>query len=242
MMKNKILFTLFLVSLSPLYATDFLKTTYHFENLSVNYVDWSDATQKSSNAHDFSYVEFEGGTGHKWGGTYIFTDIRNPSRKYNEKSKNSLSFALKPTIDINIKDTFAFHLQDYEFNSQSYKTNDAVVGFSYKYRTNYGFWAQPFVGYHYKMSTFYSGEDGYMFGWLFNYAYKEFSLFQWHEMTFARDKKDGYGDTTGVQGSIKFWWNTKSKISLGVQYRYAYYELGKREYQWGGIYSLKYNF
>jgi len=81
-----------------------------------------------------------------------------------------------------------------------------------------------------------------LIGWLLDYAYKQFSIFQWHEMTFARDTKDGYNNHMGMQGSIKLWYNTKQKVSLGIQYRYASYELGSKSYQWGYIYSIKYNF
>lgn len=223
-------------------ASDFFKTTYSFSNLSINYLDWSSNTEKSTKRNDFSYVEYEGGTGHKWGETYIFVDVRNPTNTYHEDSKHKLAFALKPTLDLKLKDNFAFHIQDYDLHSETYYTNDAVAGFSYKITTKFNFWAKPFVGYHYKTSTYYTGGDGYMFGWLFNYKYKQFSLFNWHEMTFNRDSKDGYGSHMGVQGALKFWYNTQYKISVGLQYRYANYELGSKSYQWGYIYSMKYNF
>ena len=223
-------------------ASDWLKTTYSFSNIGLYYLDWSSNTQRSAKRNDFSFIEFEGGTGHRWGETYIFVDARNPTNSYHEDSTHKLAFALKPTVDIKIKSKFAFHIQDYDLHSETYYTNDAVVGVSYKIKTKFNFWAKPFVGYHYKTSTYYTGGDGYMVGWLFNYAYKRFSLFNWHEMTFNRDTKDGYGDHIGVQGSLKFWYNTQYKISFGIQYRYAYYELGQRSYQWGYIYGIKYNF
>jgi len=242
-MKIKIWLLVFLLGDFSLYASDFFKTTYSFSNLSYNYLDWSGTTERKTNAVSFPYVEYEGGAGYSWGESYTFVDLRNPTKSYNESSSHRLAVALKPTLDIKIKDTFAFHIQDYDLHSKPYYTNDAVVGFSYKIKTKYNLWAKPFVGYHYKTSTYYTGGDGYMFGWLFNYTYKEFSLFQWHEMTFSRNHKDsGYGNHLGVQGALKLWYNTKQHISLGVQYRYANYELGKKAYQWGYIYSVKYNF
>lgn len=231
---------LFSFSLSS--AADLFDTTYTFSNISINYLDWSSHTQRTTARNDFSYLEFEGGSGHKWGETYIFVDVRNPTKSYSQNTTHKLAFALKPTLDIKIKECFALHIQDYDLHSKPYYTNDLVVGFSYKINTKFDFWAKPFVGYHYKTSTYYTGRDGYMFGWLFNYAYKQVSLFNWHEMTFNRDEKDGYGSHIGLQGALKLWYNMHSHISVGIQYRYAYYELGSRSYQWGNIYSLKYNF
>ena len=237
MFKIKIWFLVFFLGDFSLYASDFLKTKYSFSNVSLNYLNWS-----NTNAEDFPYLEYEGGAGYSWGETYIFVDFRNPTRSYNDASKHKLAIALKPTIDIKIKNSFAFHVQDYDLHSKPYYTNDAIVGFSYKINTKYNFWTKPFAGYHYKTSKYYTGSDGYMLGWLLNYKYKQFSLFQWHEMTFNRNHKDGYGNHIGTQGAIKLWYNTKQHISVGVQYRYANYELGKKAYQWGYISSIKYNF
>lgn len=242
MLKIKICFISFVLVCSSLNASDFLKTTYSFSNLSVNYLDWSKKTENETSRKDFPYIEYEGGSGYKWGETYIFIDVRNPTHTYSENSTHKLSFALKPTVDIKIKNNFALHIQDYDLHSQTYYTNDAVVGFSYKINTKFNFWAKPFLGFHYKTSTYYTGSNGYMLGWLFNYKYKQFSLFNWHEMTFNRDVKDGYANHVGIQGALKFWYNTKQKVSFGVQYRYTFYELGSKSYQWGNIYSVKYNF
>ena len=242
MLRIRYIIVMFLFVSASLDGSDFLKTTYSFSNVSVNYVDWSATTQKRAGSENFPYVEYERGSGYGWGETYILVDVRNPTKSYDENSNHKLAFALKPTLDIKLKSNFAFHIQDYHLQSHSYRTNDAVVGFSYKLNTAYDFWAKPFLGYHYKNSTYYTGKDGYMFGWLFNYSYKQFSIFNWHEMTFDRDRKDGYAKEMGTQGSLKFWWNTKQQLSLGVQYRYAFHELGSNAYQWAYIYSLKYNF
>ena len=242
MLKIKVCLLSFVLFYSSLSASDFLKSTYSFSNLSMNYLDWSSQTEERTNDKDFSYLEYEGGSGYQWGEIYTFVDVRNPTKNYNDDTSSKLAFAVKPTVDIKIKDTFAIHIQDYHLQSKPYHTNDAIVGFSYKLTTKFNFWTKPFIGYHYKTSTYYSGKDGYMFGWLLNYKYRDFSLFQWHEMTFDRDTKDGYGKHIGVQGAVKFWYNMKSKVSLGIQYRYASYELGNKNYQWGTIYSVKYNF
>jgi len=243
MQKIKIYLIVFLLSEYTLYGSDFFKTTYSFSNISLNYLNWSDSTQQRTNAQDFSYLEYEGGSGHSWGETYIFVDLRNPIESYHDNAKHKLAFAMKPTLDIKIKNNFAFHIQDYDLHSQAYYTNDAVVGFSYKITTKFNFWAKPFAGYHYKTSKYYTGSDGYMLGWLFNYKYKQFSLFHWHEMTFNRDKSDAHYDNhMGTQGSLKLWYNAKHHFSFGIQYRYAYYELGSKDYEWGNIYSIKYNF
>jgi len=93
-----------------------------------------------------------------------------------------------------------------------------------------------------------------MTGWVFNYDFKifnkKFSLFQWNEIEFKRDKtfyKDGevpIGDSKsyGLNGDISLWWHINNDITGGLQYRYAKYKLGNAEYQSAFIYTLKYNF
>ena len=218
-------------------GSELFKTTYTFANVSVNYLDW----RSSEKATSFPYFEFEGGSGHEWGETYIFFDIQNPTKSYNDEKKH-LAFALKPTLDLKITGTWAFHVQDYILESKPFRTNDAVAGISYKFTTDVGVWARPFMGFHYKSSSYYTGSDGLMFGWLFNYSYKDLRFFQWHEMTFLRDREDGYGDRVGVQGALSLWYKTPYKLRPGIQYRYTYYELGMKSYEWAWIYTLKYDF
>jgi hypothetical protein len=114
---------------------------------------------------------------------------------------------------------------------------------------------QPFLAPHYQESNYYSGFNGYMFGWFSNYDFsfnkQKFTISQWHEMEFDRAEAhyladDGSrtedGESYGVQGALSFWWRPIQEITTGIQYRYALNKLGVYGYQDGFIYTLKYNF
>ena len=232
--------------LSTVVSADGIKPNFTYSNISLNYLDWSLATENRSVQRDFSYLEFEGGAGWDWGDFYIFFDVENPTKSYSATPADNMRFAFKPVLDIKLVDNIYLHIQDYNLHSDTFYVHNLNIGLSYKINTDFGLWLQPFIGPHYQESTYYSGYNGYMAGWVFNYKFKlaeaSFSIAQWHEFKFARDSDDGYDDHLGTQGALSFWWHPVDEITTGFQYRYAHYELGSLEYQDGIIYSLKYNF
>ncbi len=227
-------------------SADGFEPNYTFSNVSINYLNWTDATEENSPQKDFAYLELEGGAGWNWGEFYMFFDVENPTKGYNDEAPDNMRFAFKPVLDVKIIDKLSLHIQDYNLRSDEFYVSNLVVGLSYKFETDFGLWITPFIGPHYQTSTYYSGMNGYMTGWVFAYPFdmqkQKFSLSQWHQNTFNRDEEDGYDDHIGTQGAFSFWWHSTDKITTGLQYRYASYELGSTEYQDGIIYSLKYNF
>ena len=244
-MKLRLLLSLFILT-TTLLSDDLFKTTYSFKNVSVNYLDWTSKTEENTPQEDFVYLEFEGGVGFDWGEFYMFFDIENPTKSWSAEPAGNMRLVLKPILDINIVDNLSLHIQDYNLQSKDFFVSNLVVGVAYKISTDFGLWIRPFIGPHYQESTYYSGMNGYMAGWAFVYDFKitkeKFSISQWHEHTFDRDSKNGYDGDIGTQGALAFWWHPTSKLTTGIQYRYASYELGNSEYQDGLIYSLKYNF
>ena len=253
----KILFSLSII-FSFLFATEdnsFFKTNYTFFDISANYLDWNKYTESNTIQKDFSYIELEGGSGWDWGEFYGFIDIENPTHSYNDIPTNDFRVTVKPIFDVYIQNGFNIHIQDFHLASKTYYINNLVLGLSYKYTSDYGVWFTPFIGPHYQTSTYFSGFNGYMAGWSFNYDFKilgeDIALFNWHEMEFARAKEDyqlsdgtlvGNEKNYGINGAISLWWSVNSHFKPGLQYRYAKYKLGFAEYQSAFIYSLKYYF
>ena len=247
----------FFILLSSLYANTEKKSSftpnYTFVDTSINYLDWNSFTQKNTPQKDFVFLELEGGAGWDWGEFYSFLDLENPTHSYYDKPADDLRISLKPIVDLYVFNKFAVHIQDYHFNSDTFYVNNLVSGFSYKFKTNNGFWVTPFLGVHYQSSTYYSGFNGYMGGWIFNYTFslfnENFILFNWNEIEFSRDVKDyeledgttiGNKKSYGFNGAVSLWYSLTTDITTGLQYRYAKYKLGSAEYQSGVIYSLKY--
>jgi len=227
-----------------LYSALLHASNYSFLDTSINYLDWTKSTQEKTSQKDFTYLELEGGAGWDWGEFYGFFDLENPISSYNDTSPDDLRFGLKPVLNVNISNGFSLHLQDYYLNTKSFYVSNFVVGVAYKYTSDFGLWIKPFIGPHYQNSTYYTGFNGYMFGWVFNYDFKflneNFSLFQWNEIEFNRNKQDY--KKNGLNGALSIWWNLSQSLKLGYQYRYAEYELGFDAYQSASIYSLKYYF
>ncbi|MDD2789174.1 MAG: outer membrane protein OmpK [Sulfurimonas sp.] len=243
--------TLFISILFNISHADGVSTTkniltpnYSFKNISLNYFDWSQKSENATQKRDFTYLELEGGAGWDWGEFYIFFDTENPLGKYEESSSDAQRFAFKPIADITLYKNLALHIHDYNFHSNDYYIHNLITGVSYKIVSDSG-WLRPFIGSHYQESSYYSGYNGIMAGWTFLYnfslAEQKFSLSNWHEMTFARNEKDGYANKNGLQGSLALWWHPLTQITTGLQYRYADNELGSAT-QEGFIYSVKYNF
>jgi len=231
------------------------KPNYSFSNINLNYLDWMQETESSSDKSDFSYVGFEGGIGWNSVDLYGFFNIENPTHTYNEESADELRFSSLVDLDIEIKNSFKLHIQDFSLNSGSYYVNDFVVGIGYKLNTDYGLWVRPFLALHHTYDSYYSGLNGYMAGWLLNYDFKlfeyKFNIFQWNEIEFGRDKTfyldennqaTGDGAKEGLNGALSIWMHFSRTYIMGMQYRYAKNKLGSQNYQSAVIYSLKYNF
>ncbi len=235
---------------------NFLNSNYIFSNVSFNYLDWTSGTEKRSGKADFIYLEFEGGAGWDWGDFYFFTDLENPEESWTNTSPDNMRFVFKPKLNIKLADSnWLLHIQNYYLKEDDFYVNNFVPGIAYNFITDSGLWFQPFFGGHYQNSTFYSGWNGYMTGWLFNYDFlvkkQKFAVSQWHEYEFDRDKEHyqlddgtriGDGSSSGTNGAIALWWHINKKITTGIQYRYADKKLGSYRYQAGPIYTLKYNF
>jgi hypothetical protein len=240
---------------STLFGNDLLKTSYVFKDISVNYLDWTSSTEQRSFQRDFGYLELEGGAGFSWGDIYGFADLENPTRSYDGIPMSNRRYVFKPVIDIKLFDSaWYLYAQDYNLYSKDFYVSNFIAGLSYKYIKD-GLLFQPFLAPHYQQSTYYSGFNGYMFGWLLNYDFslnkQKFTISQWHENEFNRVEKhylldDGSrtsdGESYGVQGALSLWWHPINEITTGIQYRYALYKLGYYGYQDGFIYTLKYNF
>jgi len=238
---KKNLFILPLLFIMHLHASEIFETTYSFKNVSINYLDWTSKTQNSTSKEDFAYLELEGGAGFSWGEFYMFLDIENPTKSYSDEPAGNLRVTFKPVLNITLVDELSLYMQVFNLQSKDFYVTNPVLGLAYKIKANSNFWIRPFVALNYEESTYYSGLNGYMAGWVFMYKFalnkQKFSLSQWNQHTFSRD--DG---NIGTQGALAFWWHPMSEITTGIQYRYAAYELGNDEYQDGLIYTLKYNF
>ena len=232
-----------------------LAPNYWFANVSLNYFDWDKPSENDAFKGDFSYIGFEGGAGWDRVDSYAFFNVENPTHTYNDASPSELRFSSFCDVDIEIKNNFKLHFQDYALNSKSYYVNDFVVGFGYKIGTDFGLWVRPFIGFHHTYDTYYKGLNGYMTGWLFNYDFSlleyRFTLFQWNEIEFDRHKEfylDADGNTIGdsaswgLNGAVSLWLHINKRFTVGLQYRYADNKLGSKLYQSGTIYSIKYNF
>ena len=231
------------------------KPNYWFANVNLNYFDWNRQAENEAFKGDYSYLGFEGGAG--WSGvdSYGFLNIENPTQSYNNDAPRDLRFTAFFDVDIEMKNNFKLHFQDYALHSNSYYVNDFVVGFGYKVDTDFGLWFRPFLSIHHTYDTYYKGLNGYMTGWLFNYDFRifnhNFTIFQWNEIEFGRHKEfytdeDGQsvgdGASWGINGALSIWMHINTKFTVGLQYRYADNKLGSQLYQAGTIYTVKYNF
>ncbi|OAT25738.1 outer membrane protein OmpK [Proteus myxofaciens] len=228
-----------------------------FANTSINYLDWtSHTTHKSGNSShkdDFAYLELEGGANFSWGEFYGFFDLENPFNRRKTEPGHNQRYTLKTTTRIYLAES-GFNLYGHVYGTWSLPSKEYGGNF-HEVNTLYGIgyntffqnlWFKPFVALHYVDQTFYSGNNGYVVGWVagydFNVKNQKFSITNWHEMEFDRDKNYGNGGRNGINGAIAFWWHATDSITTGVQYRYAHNKLGEDFLQDGVVYSLKYNF
>ncbi len=229
-----------------LFAFD-LTPQYHFENVSINYLDWTPYTKTKTIDNDFFYAGFEGGAGWKYAEIYGFLYTENPTKSY-DASGESLRFVNLVDLDLKIKNGFRIHLQNYHLDSSSYYTNDFVLGIGYKYVSK-SFWIRPFLGIHTTNDTFNNGLNGYMAGWLFSYNFsiqqRIFNVFWWDEFEFGREArfyKNSDKASWGNQGGVSLFYFLNKPFTLGITYRYSYHKLGVYTYQDAFIYSFKFNF
>ena len=257
-MKTTLLCAAALVSLAgTANAENFLGYQNGFADINVNYLDWSRHTEnKSKNTthkEDFAYFELEGGANFNWGELYGFFDVENPFNKQHEDPGKNQRYTLKTTARVYIADT-GFNLYGHVYGTWSLP-GDKHGGNFHEVNTLYGIgyntsigdlWFKPFVALHYVDQTYYSGNNGYVVGWVAGYNFKmfqeDFMITNWHEMEFARHERYGNGGRDGVNGALAFWWNATPNLAAGVQYRYADNKLGDDFYQDAIIYTLKYNF
>ncbi|WP_461536818.1 outer membrane protein OmpK [Spongorhabdus nitratireducens] len=232
-------------------SNDLTDVKWSFADVSVNLLDWSKGTEKRNNhfKEDFVFLEVEGGVGFSWGEFYGFYDLENPGHSRDNDKHKDKRVATKGTFHYYLGDSpFSLYSQVYHFNSKGFYETNTVVGLGYRYRSDNGFWIKPWIGGHYVDSDRgYTGKNGVMAGWVFGYDFtaldQKFSVTDWTEIEVMRaDEYKDVNGSTGVNGAIALWWHPFSKISAGIQYRYASKKLGYDGYNNAMIYTLKYNF
>ncbi|MBB3229219.1 outer membrane protein OmpK [Halomonas stenophila] len=253
-----------LAGLAPVAQADGLTPSWSFANASINYLDWSDGTERrtASNAAkgDFVYLELEGGVGFDWGEVYGFFDAENPNHgSFDEQSggKDNFRTAAKVTSHFYLGDSpFSVYVHVYDFRDHDFdvREQDQILGVGYRHTFANGLWIKPFLGAARVQSSGHTGMNGYMAGWVAGYDFtafdQAFSLTNWHEQTFERDdaylEQNFVGDKAGpvgTNGAAALWWHPTDAITTGVQYRYSHNKLGTADdYQNAMIYTLKINF
>ncbi len=256
-MKKQLLCVTALATLSGSANAKFLGYEGGFADINASWLDWTSHTenksQYSTRKKDFAYIELEGGANFKWGEMYGFFDVENPFNKQREEPSGNQRYTIKTTARVYLADT-GFNLYGHVYGTWSlpgakYGGNFHEVNTFYGlgYNTNFGnLWFKPFVALHYVDQTYYSGNNGYVVGWVAGYNFKmfeeDFAITNWHEMEFARHQRYGNGGKEGINGAVALWWNATPNIAAGIQYRYANKKLGEDFYQDAMIYTVKYNF
>lgn len=232
---------------------------YGFATASVNYLDWTDKAEDRASfggKKDFYYIEVEGGAGFSWGDVYGFFDIENPHNLGDEDAgARGFRLATKGSIAVNLgSSNWNLYSHVYHFEDTGFSDTNLVIGTSYDYFTDFGFWFKPFIGAHIENQTFAgNGFNGYMAGWVLGYDFEmagqKFSISNWHETEFGRKDQFRNGadgrelDSYGQNGAVALWWHLpNSKVTTGIQYRYYDQKLGDANYGDALIYTLKYNF
>ena len=219
---------------------------YGFGNVSISRLDWTSKTEKNAGKKDFTYLEAEGGAGFTWGEVYGFIDLENPHKSNNK----GFRVAMKGNTRIKLGDTgFNLFAQIYDLNTKGFNEQNRFAGVGYNF-TGDNYFFKPVLALHNAETTYFSGNNGYMLGWVAGYNFKamgeDFMVTNWHEYEFGRDskylQKNGKARKSGHNGAVALWWNATNHITAGLQYRYADDKLGSATYQDGVIYTLKYNF
>lgn len=253
---KKHLFTLTLSSVLAIPAVSHAEFKGGFADIGIHYLDWtSRTTEKSStksHKDDFGYLELEGGANFSWGEMYGFFDWENFYNDRHDKPGSEQRYTFKNTNRIYLGDTgFNLYLHAYgtygSANRVNFHDDMFLYGIGYNF-TGSGWWFKPFFAKRYTDQTYYTGDNGYVAGWVAGYSFmlgsEKFTLTNWNEYEFDRDATyaAGNGGKEGLNGAIALWWNATSHITTGIQYRYADDKLGEDFYQDAIIYSIKFNF
>lgn len=253
---NKTHLTLLLASLFMLPEISQAEFKSGFADIGVHYLDWSGrTTEKSSNkSHkdDFGYLELEGGASFSWGETYGFFDWENFYNGRHDKPGSEQRYTFKNTHRIYLSDTgLNLYLHAYgtygSANRNHFHDDMFLYGVGYNVVGN-GWWFKPFIAKRYTDQTYYTGDNGYVAGWVAGYSFglgkAKFTLTNWNEYEFDRDATyaAGNGGKEGLNGAVALWWNATPLVTTGIQYRYADDKLGEAWYQDALIYSIKFNF
>ncbi len=228
-----------------------------FANISMNYLDWtSHTTHKSgqtSHKDDFAYLELEGGAGFNWGELYGFFDLENAFNNQHAEPGDNQRYTFKTTGRFYLADT-GFNLYGHVYGTYSLpgtahggNFHEVNTLYGIGYNTDFaGVWFKPFVALHYVDQTFYSGNNGYVVGWVAGYDFQlweeKFSITNWNEIELNRNERYGNGGRNGTNGAIALWWTPHQSFTTGIQYRYADHKLGEDFWQDGIVYTIKYNF
>lgn len=220
---------------------------YGFGNVSISRLDWTDKTEDhtKNRKKDFTFLEIEGGAGFDWGEVYGFFDLENPHKSNEESDGDGRRTAMKGTLRYNLGQTgFNIYGHIYDFSSAGFDEQNRLLGVGFNYQNANFFW-KPFVAANNTETTFFSGYNGLVAGWVLGYNFnlleQNFMFTNWHEYEFDRDTQYQEGKKDGQNGAVALWWNANKKITLGIQYRYADDKLGESTYQDGMVYTLKYN-
>lgn len=210
---------------------------YGFGNVSISRLDWSSDTEAKGH-RDFTFLELEGGAAFSWGEMYGFIDLESPHRS----SKRQV--AMKGTMRTYLGNSgLNLYTHIYDLSSKPFSEQNRLIGLGFNLEHQNIFF-KPFLAYNHTASTYFSGSNGAVFGWVaginFSVLSQSLMVTNWNEYEFLRDS-DYFKDTDGMNGAAALWWNANEQITLGLQYRYAYDKLGKDGYQDALVYTLKYN-
>ena len=227
-----------------------------FADIGLHYLDWTSRTthrtSEKSHKDDFAYLELEGGANFTWGEMYGFFDLENPLNSRHDKPGSEQRYTFKNTNRIYLGDTgLNLYLHVYGTygypNANNFHDVMGLYGLGYNYAAN-GFWFKPFIAKRYTDQTYYTGNNGYVAGWVAGYSFslwgEKLMLTNWNEYEFDRAATyaAGNGGKDGLNGAVALWWNAAPHLTAGVQYPYAKNKLGETFLQDGIIYSLKYQF
>ncbi|EMU6157704.1 hypothetical protein WN993_004051, partial [Yersinia enterocolitica] len=164
------------ITLAPAVQAEY---QWGFANISMNYLDWTRSTTHksggSSHKDDFAYIELEGGAGYSWGEIYGFFDLENPFNSKTAQPGDNQRYTFKTTGRYYLGDS-GFNLYGHIYGTYSLPSaegNDysnfhevnTLYGIGYN-ATVAGVWMKPFVALHYVDQTYYSGNNGYVVGWV----------------------------------------------------------------------------
>ncbi|MDM4947713.1 outer membrane protein OmpK [Escherichia coli] len=152
-------------------------------------MDWtSRTTEKSStksHKDDFGYLEFEGGANFSWGEMYGFFDWENFYNGRHNKPGSEQRYPLKyqpyfwVTPDL-ISTCMRMALRFCE--SREFPRRYVLYGIGYNF-TGSGWWFKPFFAKRYTDQTYYTGDNGYVAGWVAGYNFmlgsEKFTLTNW---------------------------------------------------------------